>query len=52
MVKDYIKPTYTFKEVYALQKLPLSVKVEISVEVLRKAFELSKHNKASLHKTI
>lgn len=43
-VFDYIKPSYTFKEVYELQKLPLTVKVEISVEVLRQAFELSKHN--------
>lgn len=43
-IKDYIKPSYTFKEVYELQKLPLSVKVEISVEVLRQAFELSNHN--------
>lgn len=43
-VSDYIKPSYTFKEVYELQKLPLSVKIEISVEVLRRAFELSTHN--------
>ena len=43
-IKDYIKPSYTFKEVYELQKLPLSVKIEISVEVLRRAFELSQHN--------
>lgn len=44
MINDYIKESYTFKEVYALQKLPLETKIRISVEVLRRAFELSKHN--------
>ena len=41
---EYIRDSYKFKEVYELQKLPLSTKIEISVEVLRRAFELSKHN--------
>lgn len=43
-MNDYIKDKYTFKEVYELQKLPLDTKIKISVEVLRRAFEISKHN--------
>lgn len=43
---SYIKPKYTFKEVYELQKLPLDTKIEIAVEVLRMAFYKSKHNVA------
>lgn len=40
--KDIVKPSYTFKEIYELQKLELSDKIEISCEVLHQAFVL--HN--------
>ena len=43
MVKDYIKQTYKFAEINELQKLPLSIKEEIAVAVLREAFSLSEH---------
>ena len=39
---EYVKSSYTFKEIYELQKLELSDKIEISCEVLRQAFRL--HN--------
>lgn len=45
-IDDYIKPSYTFKEIYALQKLPLDKKVEISIEVIRRALKLSRHRPA------
>ena len=40
---QHVKPSYTFKEIYELQKLPLDDKVKVSCEVLRKAFELHDH---------
>lgn len=43
-IKDYIKTGYSFEEIIAMQKLPLDTKIQISVEVLRQAFEKSKHN--------
>ena len=42
----YIKPSYTFSEIYQLQKLDLDTKIKISVEVLKKAFDKSKHKTA------
>lgn len=39
-----IKDKYSFKEIIELQKLPLEEKEKISVEVLKQAFEKSKHN--------
>ena len=42
-IQDYIKPEYTFREIIDMQKLPLEVKEQITVEVLRQAFELSRH---------
>lgn len=42
-IQNYIKPEYTFREIIDLQKLPLEVKEQITVEVLRQAFELSRH---------
>lgn len=45
-ISEYIKSSYTFKEVYEYQKLPLETKIAISVEVLRRAFSVSKHNVA------
>lgn len=43
---ECIKPSYTFHEVHDLQNLPLDAKIDISVEVLRQAFALSRHNVA------
>lgn len=43
---NYIKPTYKYKEVFELQKLPLDKKIEISVEVIRRALKLSRHRPA------
>ena len=42
-IQDYIKPEYTFREIIDLQKLPLEVKEQITVEVLKQAFEKSNH---------
>ena len=43
---EYIKPRYSFNEIIAMQKLPLEGKIAVTVEVIRRAAELSKHNKA------
>lgn len=40
---SYIKPNYKFWEIHELQKLPLETKIQISVDVLKQAFGLSKH---------
>lgn len=40
---DYIKATYTFKEIFELQKLPLEIKEKIAISVIEEAFEKSKH---------
>ena len=34
-IQNYIKPEYTFREIIDLQKLPLEVKEQITVEVLK-----------------
>lgn len=44
--EGYIKDSYKFNEIHALQKLPLETKIKISAEVLRRAFDLSKHKSA------
>lgn len=45
--EKYIKSSYTFKEVNDLRKeLSLEQKIDISTEVIRRAFNLSKHNVA------
>lgn len=41
---NVLQPSYTFREIYALQKLPLEDKIRDSCEVLRRAFTL--HNPA------
>ena len=41
-----LKEKYSFSEIRELQKLPLSEKEKLSVEVLKKAFESSKHTVA------
>lgn len=46
MPSDYIKESYTFKEIIDLQRLPLEEKIKISVEILRRAYDLSRHNVA------
>lgn len=40
---DCIRPSYTYKEIFELQKLPLETKEKISIEVIRQALNLSKH---------
>jgi len=43
-ISDYIKPSYTFKEINDYMKLlPLEVKEQISVEVIRQALRKSRH---------
>lgn len=45
----YVKPTYSFREIMELQKLPLSDKVAISCEALRRAFRRHKpHHRMAL----
>lgn len=41
---SYIKESYGFKEIIELQKLPLSEKVKLSVEVMKKCVGLTHHN--------
>lgn len=41
-----IKDNYTFKEIIEAQKKPLEEKIHLSVDVLRKAYALSRHNVA------
>lgn len=43
---DLIKPSYRFKEVTELQKLPLDDKIQIAVRVLKQAFSLCRHTPA------
>ncbi|MBR1555708.1 MAG: phosphoadenosine phosphosulfate reductase family protein [Oscillospiraceae bacterium] len=45
-IHKYIKPTYKFREISELQKLPLDVKIQISVEVIRRALRKSPYLKA------
>lgn len=40
---NYIKSEYTFKEIFELQKLPLEVKEQISVEVIGQALSECRH---------
>lgn len=42
-ITEYIRPSYTYKEVFELQKLPLETKERISIEVIRQALTLSNH---------
>lgn len=42
-INKYIKPSYSYKEIFELQKLPLEIKEKISVEVLERSFRLSRH---------
>ena len=42
-VSKYIKPSYRFAEINEMQKLPLEVKEQISIEIIRQAIALSKH---------
>lgn len=42
-VQKYIKPSYRFTEINEMQKLPLEVKEQISIEIIRQAISLSKH---------
>lgn len=42
-INNYIKSSYSYKEIFELQKLPLEIKEKISVEVLRRSFRLSRH---------
>ena len=42
-VSKYIKPSYRFTEINEMQKLPLEVKEQISIEIIRQAISLSKH---------
>ena len=42
-VSKYIKPSYRFAEINEMQKLPLEVKEQISIEIIRQAISLSKH---------
>lgn len=42
-IESCIKPTYTFCEIHRLQKLDLDTKIMISVEILNRAFEKSRH---------
>ncbi len=45
----YVKPTYSFREIMELQKLPLTDKVAISCEALRRAFRRHKpHHRMAL----
>lgn len=41
-----LKEKYSFKEIIEAQKRPLEEKISLSVEVLRKAYKLSRHNVA------
>lgn len=45
-INDYIKPSYRFKEVNELMKLPLDTKERIAVTVIGKALKLCKHRAA------
>ncbi|MCD8376461.1 MAG: phosphoadenosine phosphosulfate reductase family protein [Oscillospiraceae bacterium] len=45
-ISRYIKPRYTFEEIIEHQKLPLEMKERFSVEIIRQAAGLSKHNMA------
>lgn len=46
-IQDYIKPSYRFKEINAYMKdLPLDVKEQIAVEVIKQALQLCKHKAA------
>ena len=42
-VDNYIKSSYTFKEIFEFQKLPLEVKEQISARVIKTALGLCKH---------
>ena len=42
-IKDYIKPKYKFDDIIAFQKLPLEIKEQITIEVLKQAFSKSRH---------
>lgn len=41
-IQDYIKPEYTFREIIDMQKLPLEVKEQITVEVLKQGVTADK----------
>ena len=45
-VSSCIKPSYRFTEINEMQKLPLEVKEQISIEIIRRAIALSKHKMA------
>ena len=45
-VSSCIKPSYRFTEINEMQKLPLEVKEQISIEIIRRALALSKHKMA------
>ena len=40
---ECIKSSYTYKEIFALQKFSLEKKIAISVEVIRRALQCSQH---------
>ena len=45
-VSQYIKPSYSFAEINNMMKLPLEIKEQLTIEVIRKAVGLSRHNMA------
>lgn len=46
MISDYIKSSYSYKEIFQLQQLPLETKEKISAEVIGRALKLSRHKAA------
>lgn len=46
MIDDYIKDSYRFTEINQLKLLPLEIKEQITIEVIRRAITKSKHHMA------